>query len=462
MSILSTVKILERARIRRKRTLPTPGEVLVAEGDILGPDTEIAKAEFVKGNPCVIDLRAELKTKLVPELLDDVLLKKQGDVVKAGEPVARYQKSFWSEIAEAKSPCDGVIEYISKTQARVIVREDPRSAKPMSVVAAASRLRVSPRFLRMFTTVKEGDFVYEGKVIATTDGMDFVYAPISGVVERICPLTGTIVIVKPIKLTKVLAHAEGRVTEIIPYYGAVIESVGAYIQGIFGIGGECFGELMMMSDGPDEPFKPDRINESLKGKILVCGSYASFDSVERARQEGALGLVTGGMDQLDLVRASGEELGVGLTGLEDMNFTIVILEGFGEIAMNGQTWGMLKKNVGKIASLKGATQIRAGVVRPEIIIGSIGEYDKDASVDTSFLPLISEEIDEMPRVTHGPLHIGDRVRCTRPPYFGMWGVVKGLPEESRKVECEALLEVAEVKLDCGDSVIVPRVNLEVF
>ena len=72
-----------------------------------------------------------------PDLVDSVLVKKPGDVVKAREVIARYQKSFWSELIEVKSPCDGIIEYISRTQGRIIIREDPRSAKPISIVAAA-------------------------------------------------------------------------------------------------------------------------------------------------------------------------------------------------------------------------------------------------------------------------------------------------------------------------------------
>ena len=55
MAVLSTLKVLEKAVIRKERKLPTPGEVLVSEGDAVTPDTLIAKAEYVRGNPHVID-----------------------------------------------------------------------------------------------------------------------------------------------------------------------------------------------------------------------------------------------------------------------------------------------------------------------------------------------------------------------------------------------------------------------
>ena len=155
MAVLSTLRVLERAVIRKQRKLPTPGDVLVSEGNEVKPDTVIAKAEFVKGNPHIVDLRAELRQPISPDLVDRVLLKKTGDIVKAKEVIARYQKGFWSEVIEVTSPCDGVIEYTSRTQGRIVIREDPRSAKPVSIVAAASRLSVRPRFLRLFTTVRK-------------------------------------------------------------------------------------------------------------------------------------------------------------------------------------------------------------------------------------------------------------------------------------------------------------------
>ncbi|NLC15590.1 MAG: hypothetical protein GX784_04600 [Firmicutes bacterium] len=462
MAVLSTLKVLEKAVIRKERKLPTPGEVLVSEGDAVTPDTLIAKAEYVRGNPHVIDLRSELRQPVVPELVDRVMIKRVGDIVKAREVIARYQKGFWSEVIEVTSPCDGVIEYISRTQGRVVIREDPRSTKPAAIVAAASRLNVRPAFLRLFTRVREGDYVYEGKIIADLDGTDFVCAPISGVVEKICPLTGTITIVRPIKHTKVLAHVRGRVSKIIPNYGALVETIGGYIQGVFGIGGECSGELMMMCDGPDLPLDEGTIDERVRGKILVSGSFASLESVQAARERGALGLITGGMNQLDLVHVAGRELNTGLTGQEDADFTVVILEGFGRAAMNQESWEILKRYNGRIASIDGTTQIRAGVIRPEIIIDTGEDIQTCLSESAAQPPVISDETNSVPPVTYAALQIGDRVRCTRPPYFGLWGTVEDLPEEPGEVECEAVLEAAKVRLDDGSLITVPQANLEVF
>lgn len=468
VALLSTLRVLDRARIQKERKLPAPGDVLVQAGDTVNADTVIAKADFVRGNPYVVDLRAEFKQKVDPEFVDSVLIKKQGDTVRVRDVIARYQKSFWSDIIEVRSPCTGTIEYISRTQGRIVIREDPRSSSPLSVVPAASKLGVWPRLLRMYTRVNEGDFVYEGQIIADAHEaglVDFVYAPMSGIIRKICTLTGTITIARPIKHTRLLAHISGRVTRLIPDYGAVIESTGAYIQGVFGIGNECSGELMVLADGPEEPLRHDGIDESVQGKILVAGSFASLDSIKKAMSKGAVGLITGGMNQLDLVSVLGKELTVGITGHETSDFPIVILEGFGEIPMNQGTWDILASSAGKIASIDGTTQIRAGVLRPEVIICSDDSEDQPGGPDKAVrqvMPLVPGHIDELPQVVYSHVRQGDRVRCTRPPYFGLWGIVEDVPPMPEKIQCEIITEVALIRLDDGRPIKVPQANLEVF
>ena len=58
---------------------------------------------------------------------------------------------------------------------------------------------------------------------------------------------------------------------------------------------------------------------------------------------------------------------VAITGSERIGLTVVITEGFGEIAMSERTFRILQQREGRQASVN-ATQIRAGVMRPEIVI----------------------------------------------------------------------------------------------
>ncbi|HRC53104.1 MAG: hypothetical protein KBI39_01315 [Firmicutes bacterium] len=468
MALMSTLKILDIARIEKERKIPTPGEVMVKVGDVSAPDTIIAKTEFIRGNPYVIDLKSELKRPLDMDLVDSVLLKKEGDHVQTGEIVARYQKDFWSPVIEVKSPCDGFIEHISRLNGQIVIREDPRSARPLTIVAAASRLSVPARLLRMFTTVKEGEFVNEGQIIAAAPGVasvDFVYAPMSGVVEKICTLTGTITIARVIKHIEVLAHIPGVVKSIVPDYGAVVETVGAYIQGVFGIGYEAYGQLLLLSDGPREPILSERMDkEDVKGKVLVGGSYASDEVVRKAKEKGAAGLIIGGVDQKSLVSVLGKEMSAGITGYEESDFTIIMLEGFGELPMNEQAWDILSSREGKIACINGTTQIRAGVIRPEIVIPA-DDFEKllsDPSIDQIPVVSASQYVESSSHVMFAEIEKGGRVRCIRPPYFGMWGFVEDISPMPEQVESEITTEVAVVRLDDGRLVKVPQANLEVF
>jgi len=462
MAISSTVKILDKTRLRKVRKLSVPGDILVKPGDSVKPDTMIGKSEFVKGTPYVIDLRAELREPISPEFVDKVLLKKVGDKVKAREVIARYQKSFWSEAVEVRSPCDGVIEYISRVQGRLVVREDPRSAKPLTIVAVSSRLGVWPRLIRMYTEVKEGDQVFEGQIIAAAPGVgsvDYVYAPMSGIVEKICSQTGTVTIVRPIKPTRVLAHIEGMVTEVIPDEGAVIEALGSYVEGVFGLGGERFGELAVLCDSPHDTLEESGVPADVKGKILVAGAFATLEAIQKARSSGALGLIVGGLNQLDLVQLIGREINVGITGHEECDLTVILLEGFGKMPMNEKAWRILKEREGRIASIDGTTQIRAGVMRPEILI-SEGSVAGPAQVTAGGAWSYPDKENRIGVFTG--LKVGDRVRCIRSPYFGLWGNVEEIPSEPERVECEAYMEVVRVRLDDGRVVTVPEANLEVF
>ena len=64
----------------------------------------------------------------------------------------------------------------------------------------------------------------------------------------------------------------------------------------------------------------------------------------------------------------GYTLGVAITGSEDLITSLIVTEGYGKIQMGQQTFDLLNGHSGMLASINGATQIRAGVIRPEIVI----------------------------------------------------------------------------------------------
>ena len=58
--------------------------------------------------------------------------------------------------------------------------------------------------------------------------------------------------------------------------------------------------------------------------------------------------------------------------------------------------------------------------------------------------------------------VGAPVRVIRDPYFGLLGSVGALPPEPRVLESGSKARVLEVRLDRGESVIIPRANVELI
>ena len=122
----------------------------------------------------------------------------------------------------------------------------------------------------------------------------------------------------------------------------------------------------------------------------------------------------------------------------------MITEGFGRISMAQNTFNLFKHFNGKIASINGSTQIRAGVIRPEVII-SHSEEIKSKLQEKDMI--ISED---------------SLVRIIRSPHFGKVAKVISLPTQLLKMESETMVRVAEIEFPDGKKATVPRANLELI
>ncbi len=359
--------ITESAHIKKKRLLPIKGSVLTKVGDLVEPQTVIAR--FLQpGTPHTINAANILG--VAPEELDKYLLKKEGDEVEKDEI-----------IAQTKS------------------------------------------FIRFFRTT--------------------LSSPVKGTINSISTITGQIIVQEPPVPINLYAYLKGQVTEIIEHYGAVIETNATYIQGIFGVGKEFWGDIKVLVDKPDSVLQNIPPKSEVEGKIVVCGSYINLPTLKALVESGAKGIIVGGTDDLTIKKILGYEIGVAITGNENTTFALIITEGFGQIPISNKAFELLKKNEGKLASISGATQIRAGVQRPEIIIYTYGEK-------------------ETMRIEPQGLKLGDTVRIIRYPYFGLIGKVVELPPEPLKIETESVTRIVKVDIGNGKMLVVPRTNIEII
>ena len=316
----------------------------------------------------------------------------------------------------------------------------------------ASILGIQPEEIHQNMQKKEGDSITKDEIIASSKGLFGLFksqckSPIDGTVESISKITGQVMLREPQIPVEINAYVDGQVAEIIPNEGVEIQTYGVFIQGIFGVGGESIGQLIMVCETPEDVISVDRLDPKMAGKIVVVGSLVTADIVNRAVQLGIKGIIAGGIDDGDLKKLLGYELGVAITGAEKLGITIIITEGFGRIAMANMTFDLLKEKEGMKASINGATQIRAGVIRPEVVI-----------------PELEESITAFNNAQdlQGFLSIGTEIRIIRDPHFGELATVSELPVELQELETEAKVRVLKVKLKkTGDDIVLPRANVEI-
>jgi hypothetical protein len=359
--------VTRHTTLQRRRQLPLKGDVLVSKDDVVTRDQVVARTNL-PGKVTTLNLINTLSCS--PAELDTYMVKKEGDAIQAGEPIAE--------------------------------------TRPL---------------LKWFKTT--------------------VSAPITGTLESISKITGQVILREPPRPVEVQAYIDGRVVEVIPEEGVIVEANGAFIQGIFGVGGETWGLLHVASEHPDGPLLPEQLDEGCKGKIVVGGNLLTLDVIHKARDVGARGIIGGGIRDADLRNLLGYDLGVATTGSETIGITVIVTEGFGAINMARKTFEIFKEHHGKEASISGATQIRAGVQRPEIIIPNPATEP-------------AEEGD------HPGLIEGALLRVIRVPYFGKVGKVVGLPSELQAVESETHVRVLKVEFEDGSRAVVPRANVELI
>ncbi|HWM84476.1 MAG TPA: hypothetical protein VNO33_01535 [Kofleriaceae bacterium] len=273
-----------------------------------------------------------------------------------------------------------------------------------------------------------------------------VESPLDGTFESVSAVTGQAVLRDPPRAVELRAYIDGTVVEIVAGEGVVIEAEAALVQGIFGLAGEANAPLVQVGKSRDAVLEAGDLSAEHAGKIVVGGGRAALGAMRAAFELGVAGVVVGGFAYQDVRELLGYDVGVAVTGGEPIPTTLVLTEGFGSIAMAATTYELLARHDGRRASISGATQIRAGVIRPEVIITDPIDAPSRAA-DTS--------------VPAG-LDVGAPVRCIRAPHFGKIGVVVALPVELVKMPSETMVRVVEVDLGEPGRVVVPRANVEVI
>lgn len=325
--------------------------------------------------------------------------------------------------------------------------ELPGNVVPINV---ANKLGIPPEDIEMVMLKKVGDTIEEGELIALSKTLfifkNLCHATIKGTIESISTITGQILQRGLPSPVEVKAYLDGTVTQVFPHEGIEVQCMASFVQGIFGIGGERNGPIQVAVSDNGQVLDENLIDDSMAGKIIIGGSLVTAAALSKANKVGVRGIVVGGFDDKDLRDFLGYDIGVAITGAEPIVTSLVVTEGFGQINMAAKTFELLKQHEGETACINGATQIRAGVIRPEVVIPAVGVEVSQNAAD--------EEITG--------LAIGSPIRVIRHPYFGQLGSVTDLPAPLHQLESESKARVLGVKFESGEEAIVPRANVEMI
>jgi hypothetical protein len=212
----------------------------------------------------------------------------------------------------------------------------------------------------------------------------------------------------------------------------IIEAAGGLIQGVWGNGKQEFGVMRIAVEGAGEPLTAEMLDIDARGAILVAGACFDAEPLRQAAELRVRGLVFGGFNS-QLIPVANQ-----------LPYPVLVLDGFGERAINAPAYEILISNTGREVMLD-ARPIRAyDDHRPEVIIPHAAGRRPDPP---------SEVV---------PLAAGVRVHVLRPPHEGAVGLVKELPPQAITFPSGVMARCAIVDIEGVGEASIPLANLEII
>ncbi len=227
------------------------------------------------------------------------------------------------------------------------------------------------------------------------------------------------------------AGLPGNVIEVVPERGVVIKTVGALIQGVWGNGRIETGVMVNLAEKPDGVLTSARLDVSMRGSIILGGMCKDAETLQAAAEVSVRGLILSSLFPSLLPLAS------------KMRFPIMVTDGFGSLPMNSAAYRLLSTNAKREVTLNAEPYDRYTGARPEVII----------PLPVTTEPASPQDAEEFAA--------GQTVRMRRPPSVGAIGTLITLRPGLTLLPSGLRAPAADVKMETGETVIVPLVNLEV-
>lgn len=169
-------------------------------------------------------------------------------------------------------------------------------------------------------------------------------------------INGSLVLLKQNQVPQpVLAGFESYVSEIMPNYGIVLETNGVLVQGTWGNQRADSGVLLNTMQQADEEFSAKQIGVNHRGMILMGGYCRNASLLKAAKDFNIRGLILSSINP-DLLSLA-----------QEMEFPIIIIEGFSPLPMNMRAFELIKSNEKREVSINAIYDLKLKE-KPEIII----------------------------------------------------------------------------------------------
>ncbi len=345
-----------------------------------------------------------------------------------------HQLALTTIVRKRLMPVDGevIVKLNQKVSASDVIGEASFS-QSHHLIDVARMLNIKANQADKMIALKVGEKVEEGTVVASDKGLipRKIKVQHSG---RVVAVGGGQVLIDISKRDYQLkAGISGEVIEIIPKRGAVIQEVGALVQGVWGNGKIARGRLHVLAEQTNAILTPSQLDISLRSLVILAGYCQDAESLKAAADITVRGLIL-------------SSLHPSLIGLaRKMPYPIIVTDALGKQPMSPTAYKILSTNNQRDnVSLNADFFSRHKGTRPEIVI----------PLPQNSLPPEPIEIDQF--------KAGQTVRIVRAPATGAVGTLIDLPAKQQILPNGLRVTAGEVKLENGELLMVPLVNLEVL
>lgn len=351
----------------RTVSLPYKGDILFQPGDRISPDDVVASNRYNPPSLFVVPCFSGL------ENVDEALIRASLQVGK-GDRVdfntnlrhlpEKPKKSYSKQ--DFPSPVRGMVELVDYLTGTLIMSEiQDYNTNPVHI-NIAEKLGCPPRRALRYIKRQVGDFVYQGDLIAqrleSNSGLApaLVLAPSTGVITSIDPKTAVLTIQYRLTPYNFLSHVSGKVSTVEENSSITLNYKGTAWEGILGIGKETHGIFQWVDS-------PEKLDSMEIAKKVLCLNFAPGISILQYLAEQRIrALVVPGLEQADLVKFMGKELGIVNTGNEDVPYTLLIMNAFAVQSFSYAAQILFARMDQRHCYVQSHTRIRAGVARPSI------------------------------------------------------------------------------------------------